>query len=298
MWDMASFSGNLDDAARIAAVLGGASRPPWSRASSLVFLANLDAARGRIDAARRRLDAAADIDPRAAADARALLATAPFRQADAAELAAARDAVARAPDTPEPPQETSVFMSVHNGLHRHLRTYLLGLLDARLGNAARAAQYARELGAMPAPADAGSLTRDLAAGIRAESAARRGRPAEVITAFEGVRRESWYEMATASPFFAQPRERFVEAEALEAAGRDAEAVPLYRSLGGQGSLFELPYMAPAQLRLGEIAERQGRTDEAAEHYSRVIELWRDADAPLQPLVREARARLARVRGET
>ncbi len=298
MWDVASFPGRLDDAARIAAVLGGASRPPWSRASSLVFLANLDAARGRIDAARRQLDAAADIDPRTAAEARALLATAPFRQADAAELAAARDAVARAPDSPEPPQETSVFMSVHNGLHRHLHTYLLGLLDARLGNAARAAQYARELEAMPTPADAGSLTRDLAAGIRAESAARRGRPAEVITAFEGVRRESWYEMATASPFFAQPRERFVQAEALEAAGRDAEAVPLYRSLGGQSSLFELPYMAPAELRLGEIAERQGRTDEAAEHYSRVIELWRDADAPLQPLVREARARLAKVRGET
>ncbi|HEY6947869.1 MAG TPA: hypothetical protein VI297_03550, partial [Gemmatimonadales bacterium] len=218
-------------------------------------------------------------------------------QADPAELGAARDAVTRAPDTPEPPQETSVFMSVHNGLHRNLRTYLLGLLDARLGNGARAAQYARELEAMPTPSDAGSLARDLAAGIRAESAARRGRPAEVTAAFDGVLRESWYEMAAASPFFGQPRERFVQAEALAAAGRDAEAAPLYRSLSGQGSLFELPYIAPAQLRLGEIAERQGRADEAAEHYSRVSQLWRDADAPLQPLVREARARLAKVRGE-
>jgi len=29
----------------------------------------------------------------------------------------------------------------------------------------------------------------------------------------------------------------------------------------------------------------------------VLEAWRDADPPLQPLVREARARLAKVRGE-
>jgi predicted TPR repeat methyltransferase len=62
-------------------------------------------------------------------------------------------------------------------------------------------------------------------------------------------------------------------------------------------MFELPYLAPAQLRLGEIAERQGRTDAAVEHYSRVIELWHNADAPLQPFVREARARLAKLKGE-
>jgi tetratricopeptide (TPR) repeat protein len=297
MWGVASFVGDPEAAARIATVLAGPSRAPWSRTAGLVDLANLAAAQGRIDAARRHLEAAAEIDPRAAAEARALLAAAPFRQADAAELALARDAVARAPDGPEAPRETSVFLSVHHGLHGHLRTYLLGLLYARLGDAARAAQYTRDLEARPESTEVGSLTQDLARGIRAESASRRGRPAEVTAAFEGARRESWYELATASPFFAQARERFVQAEALEAQGRDAEAALLYRSLGGQGSLFELPYLAPAQLRLGEIAEREGRTDEAAEHYSRVIELWHNADAPLQPLVREARGRLAKVRGE-
>jgi tetratricopeptide (TPR) repeat protein len=297
MWGVASFLRDPEAAARIATVLAGPSRPPWSRTAGLVDLANLAAAQGRIDAARRHLDAVAEIDPRAAAEARALLAAAPFRQADAAELASARDAVARAPDGPEPPRETSVFFSVHRGLHGHLRTYLLGLLYARLGDAARAAQYTRDLEALPESSEVGSLTQDLARGIRAESASRRGRPAAVAAAFEGVRRESWYEMATASPFFAQARERFVQAEALEAQGRDAEAATLYRSLGGQGSLFELPYLAPAQLRLGEIAERQGHADEAAEHYSQVVELWHNADAPLQPMVREARGRLAKVRGE-
>src|SRR4029077_15614510 len=183
------------------------------------------------------------------------------------ELAPARAAVPRAPDGPEAPEETSVFLSVHHGLHSQLRTYLLGLLSARLGEEARGAQYASEPEPLPVPSDVGSLPRALARGIRAESASRRGRPAEVTAAFEGVRRESWYELGTASAFFAQARERFVQAEALEAQGRDAEAALLYRSLGGQGSLFELPYVAPSQLRLGEIAERQGRGDEAAQHYS-------------------------------
>ncbi len=297
LWGVASFVGDRDAAARVAQLLADPSRPPWSRAASHVFLANLAQAEGRIDAARRQLDAAAEIDPRAAAEARALLAAAPYRRADPAELASARDAVVHAPETPEPPLETSVVLSAHHGLHGHLRTYLLGLLDARLGRAASAAQYARELEALPVSSDVGSFTRDLAKGIRAESASRRGRPAEVTAAFEGVRRETWYELATTSPFFAQARERFIQAEALVAQGRDSEAQPLYRSLSGQATMFELPYLAPSQLRLGEIAERQGRTDEAAEHYSRVIELWHNADAPLQPLVREARGRLAKVRGE-
>ncbi len=297
IWGVSSYVGDRQGAARIARLLANPARPPWSRAASYVFLANLDAAEGKIAAAQRHLDAAAEIDPRAAAEARALLAAAPYRQADPAELASARDAVDHAPATPEPPLETSVVLSVHHGLHGHLRVYLLGLLDARLGQATRAAQYARELETLPLPGDVGSFAPDLAKGIRAESAARRGRPADVTAAFEGVRRETWYELATTSPFFAQARERFIQAEALAAQGRDAEAAPLYRSLSGQASMFELPYLAPSQLRLGEIAERQGRPDEAAQHYSRVLELWRNADPSLQPLVKEARARLANLKGE-
>ncbi len=297
MWAVASFAGDAVGAARVGQLLTAPSRSSWSRAAAYLGLAELATARGRIDAARTALDSAAGIDSRTAAEGRALLAAFPFRHADRAELASARDALAAAPDTPEPPAEAAVFLSSHHGLHRHFRAYLLGLLSARLGDAARAARHAAELEALPTPTEAGSLAGDLARGVRAELAAQRGRPAEVTAAFAGARREAWYEMASASPFFAQSRERFLQAEALAAQGRDSEAAVLYRSLSGQGSLFELAYLAPAQLRLGEIAERQGRADEAAQHYSRVLEVWRDADPPLQPLVREARARLAKVRGE-
>ena len=297
MWNLGSFLHDPTAATRVATTLTNTSRPAWSRVAGFVALANLAAAQGHIDAARSMLDSAGALDPRAAAEARATLAAYSFRHADPAELRAARDGLERAPDTPEPPAESSVFLSVHHGLHRHLRAYLLGLLEARLGDAAKAARYAAELDNLPVPPDAGSLPRDLAQGIRAEIAAQRGRPADVIQAFAGVRREAWYEMSSASPYFAQPRERFVQAEALVAMGRDADATVLYQSLSGEGSSFELPYLAPAQLRLGEIAERQGRAEEAAQHYAKALELWRNADPTLQPLVKEARTRLAKARGE-
>jgi tetratricopeptide (TPR) repeat protein len=297
MWSVASFAGNTAGAARVGKLLTAPSRSSWSRAAAYLALAELATAGGRINAARAALDSAAGIDARSAAEARALLAAFPFRKADRTELASARTALAAAPETPEPPAEAAVFLSSHHGLHRHFRAYLLGLLSARLGDAPQAARYTAELEALPAPTEAGSLAGDLSRGVRAELAAKRGRPAEATAAFAGARREAWYEMASASPFFAQSRERFLQAEALVAQSRDGEAAVLYRSLSGQGSLFELAYLAPAQLRLGEIAERQGRADEAAQHYSRVVEVWRDADPELQPLVREASARLAKVRSE-
>jgi hypothetical protein len=51
------------------------------------------------------------------------------------------------------------------------------------------------------------------------------------------------------------------------------------------------------LRLGELAELRGDRTAAAEFYGRFVELWREADAPLQPQVTEVRRRLAELTGE-
>jgi tetratricopeptide (TPR) repeat protein len=44
-------------------------------------------------------------------------------------------------------------------------------------------------------------------------------------------------------------------------------------------------------RLGQLYEAKGNVDKAAEHYREFIELWKNADAELQPRVAAARARL-------
>src|SRR4029450_6910729 len=62
--------------------------------------------------------------------------------------------------------------------------------------------------------------------------------------------------------------------------------------------FELP---DALTQLAQLYEARGNASAAARHYLRFAELWKDADAELQPRVREARRRAAELtaaRGES
>jgi tetratricopeptide (TPR) repeat protein len=43
-------------------------------------------------------------------------------------------------------------------------------------------------------------------------------------------------------------------------------------------------------RLGQIAEAEGRTEEAIEYYTRLLELWHDCDPELVPIREEIRDR--------
>ena len=53
-------------------------------------------------------------------------------------------------------------------------------------------------------------------------------------------------------------------------------------------------LAGAHKRLGELYEAKGNAPKAIAHYERFIDLWKNADAELQPLVAEAKRRLARL----
>jgi tetratricopeptide (TPR) repeat protein len=53
-------------------------------------------------------------------------------------------------------------------------------------------------------------------------------------------------------------------------------------------------LGPTLLRLGEWYEAKGERGRAVEYYGRFTELWKNADAELQPRVREARDRIARL----
>ena len=47
------------------------------------------------------------------------------------------------------------------------------------------------------------------------------------------------------------------------------------------AVYELPYLAPAQMRLAGIARANGDLDAAKLHAARAEELWRDADAAVR-----------------
>ncbi|OLB05238.1 MAG: hypothetical protein AUH06_10445 [Gemmatimonadetes bacterium 13_2_20CM_69_27] len=61
----------------------------------------------------------------------------------------------------------------------------------------------------------------------------------------------------------------------------------------------LPYIAryaiaPTYKRLGELYEERGDRAKAREYYGRFVDLWKDADPELQPVVRDVRARMTRL----
>jgi len=88
----------------------------------------------------------------------------------------------------------------------------------------------------------------------------------------------------------------VLAAAYEQAGRWPEAAAALRALIDREAVkYELlvPWVL-AHRRLGSIAERLGRREDAVRSYSRFAELWRGADPEVQAQVADARARASQI----
>jgi tetratricopeptide (TPR) repeat protein len=124
----------------------------------------------------------------------------------------------------------------------------------------------------------------------------RGDVEEALREVEGMRHATHYITAFAFPELSQARERFLRAEALAQLGRGEEALRWFGSFA-EFSPYDMLYSAVGHRRRGEILQSLGRPEEAAREYARFIELWSDADPELQPMVRDARAALARVSSE-
>ncbi len=61
--------------------------------------------------------------------------------------------------------------------------------------------------------------------------------------------------------------------------------------------YDGSFRADALVRLGELYESKGDKAKAIDYYSQFTELWANADAKLQPRVREIRDRIAKLQGE-
>ena len=94
---------------------------------------------------------------------------------------------------------------------------------------------------------------------------------------------------------------FELARAYERSGQPDSALAVYeRSINSTGAnlLFDqATTLAPTYRRLGELYEDRGQLDKARDYYGRFIDLWKNADPELQPLVRDVRQRLVRLTAE-
>jgi DNA-binding SARP family transcriptional activator/TolB-like protein len=296
LWRIALFSSDLDAVARYARLLTDGQRPSNVRAVGHVLLAHLELARGRWRGAQAQLQSLEALHPAWAIEYRALLATSPFLPVDPAEAARLRDAVARWDGKPmrAVTSGAALWVNAHHDVHPQLKTYLQGLLNARLGDAEAARRQAAWLGSRQAGSEPGDLARVHARGILAEVARQAGNPAGALQVLEASPFFVDFGSGRVSAFFALARERYLRAELLHELGRDEEALGWY---GGLGEIFpyDVIYVAPSHLRQAEIHERAGLRSEAAEHYERFIAMWEEADPELQPMLEEARRRLAALR---
>ena len=91
----------------------------------------------------------------------------------------------------------------------------------------------------------------------------------------------------------EPLDRLLHADLLAAAGRYADAVRCYATLG-HGAPEELPFLGFAAMGMARASERAGDRGAAIREYRRVADLWRDADPPLQALAAAATRRAAAI----
>ena len=84
-------------------------------------------------------------------------------------------------------------------------------------------------------------------------------------------------------------------QSFDALGRPDSALAAYEShvswptMVPDAKQFTL---APALRRLGELYEAKGDTAKALEYYGRMVELWKNADPELQPVVQDVKKRIA------
>jgi len=294
VWDVAVFAGDLEGAQAVARALTDPTRSVDAQAAGHVTLAYLALAGGKVAAARAELRRAGALDSVRALEYGTLLELTPFLEAPAPILDTARRGLERltAADLP-PSAHSAVYFSAHDGFHHLLREYLLGLVNARLGDFAAAERQAATLARVTGPAAAATLPADLALEIRAEVAIKQGAPESALTLLRQTVGESWYEYHFSSPFLAGSRERYRRA-GLEASHGDARrAIALFGGFEGFSG-YALIYAGPSHLRRAALYEGLGDRPAAALHYARFLKMWQDCDPEFRPQLDSARAGYARV----
>ena len=92
------------------------------------------------------------------------------------------------------------------------------------------------------------------------------------------------------------------ARAYDAMGKRDSAIFWYEKYLSSSSVLlsnaaHARLLAQAYRRLGELHEDAGHTKEALQRYSDFVALWKNADASLQPAVKSAKERIARLQAK-
>src|SRR5438067_2085593 len=271
------------DSAEVAArSLAETSRDPTWESSAVGTLAAINLVRGRLGAAEAQLRRAIVFDEQRGV---------PGRSIDDAIMIAVMDVHYRnSPDAARREVEEALRRHPLATIPAEDRSYLgLAWLYADAGHPDRARQLLAEYEAtVPEGVRRGQPFRY---GAAAQIAFAEGR---IQDAIRGYRK--WYDEDACSVCGLFPLGR-----AYERAGERDSALAVYeRAVTTPGYLRafeEDATLGPTYRRLGELYEERGQLDKACDYYGRFLDLWKDADPELQPLVRDVKQRLAKLSAE-
>ena len=249
--DVALYSGNVEGTDRFGREFLSVARSPELQAVCHLILAHLALRHGRVEEALRAVDEAESLSVGWAKEVRGLFAALPFVSLSAeARRAIATDLEQW--DAASEPGANDLPLALHNGLHAHLRLYLLSLIAVTLDDVESAVEHTAALRELETRDHDRSFVAALIAGAEARIAWSKGETTEALALLEHSRPALWFQQAVASPFYAQAFERYMRAELLMAQGRERDAVGWFRSLV-QRTPFELIYQPVVEQRLKEMS---------------------------------------------
>jgi DNA-binding SARP family transcriptional activator/TolB-like protein len=276
VFDVATSVDDFDGIERVGHVLVDASASPTSRAFGLRLLAHAALAQGQWRAARVDFDSAMSLNKDLAISQLSLAATMPFVPIDQDELQKIYSVV----NDWRPTFDHGVDADAKSeGLDAMLRLHRLGVLSVRLHELPRARDIAKQLDALASTPRGHRYAYALAQSIRARASADEGHVTEALAALDAADWEG-----PASIFAAEAGDRYFRAMLLEALGRTREAMGWYGSIA-ERSAYELPYLAPSQLRLAGMKRAAGDVSGARASEARARQLWRNADPSLKVALR-------------
>ena len=284
---VAAFLQNHRAARRLAALLTGPDQANETRAAAHLLVAMTHFAQGQWAEGMASLNDAERFSPGWAIEMKALFTGFPYRAPASGELQTLRGSLLDWDGGTG--SSTNFVLFAHNGYHRYIRTYLLGLTSVWMGETETAHAYADSLGTMPRNLDYTVVTRSWAQGITARAFAAAGDTADAISLLSIPPAPVPLWLISISPFFSRSFDRYALGELLMADGQFEEALRWFRSLT-EG--HELVLVAPAFRQMALIEEILERPEEARAHFIRFVELWEDADPEFQALVTEAEQRIA------
>jgi len=282
---------DLAAAVRVARVQAAPARDPLTRGRAHIMLAQIELARGRWDAAQAELDLLEALQPGWALQYRAAFAAFPLLANRQDELGALREALER-PASLQPAREAFPWAPREIAWWR--RHYLAGLLSLRLDDAYGALRHAVELERPVDDAVETGFAQTIARTLRSGLARRQGQPSEALRLLDdpGIPPDSIRPNISSFP---EADARFLKGELLRRLGRPREALRWYASFPDPAA-YDLIYLAPSHLKRAQVHEQLREPAEARFHYSRVLDLWREADPAFRPWLDSARQGLRRLGG--